>query len=62
MGASASLMEIADQPELTKQIQEEYEQLKAQEKSEEEIETILRGKFDPIINKVYLCEHTYIIV
>ena len=52
MGASASLMEISNQPELTKEIQDEYEKLKAEEKTEEEIETILKAKYEPIINKV----------
>lgn len=51
MGASASLMEISNQPELTKEIQDEYEKLKAEEKTEEEIETILKAKYEPIINK-----------
>lgn len=51
MGASASLMEIAEQPELTKEIQEDYEKLKAEEKTEVEIEAILRGKYESIINK-----------
>ncbi len=53
MGASASLMEIAEQPELTKEIQEDYEKLKAEEKTEVEIEAILRGKYESIINKVW---------
>ena len=59
MGASASLMEIADQPELTKEIHEEYEKLKAEEKTEVEIETILKEKYKSFVNKVYF-SHVFV--
>jgi hypothetical protein len=59
MGASASLLVVDESPELTLEIQAEYDELKKKEKSNEEIEKILKEKFGPRLEHLK-CTHPYL--